>query len=181
VARHETPLPTVLEVMLKISQNSFAEHVIKVVGAEKAGRGTWEAGLRRAEALLKTLHFKTGSYRLADGSGMSRNNKLTAALVANMLVYADRHRKRLSLKGLLGRPGDVGTMEHRFSGDGYDKKVWAKTGYLWRVGALSGYAKSAGGTDVAFSILINNFRGGGNSAMKQIQERVVKAVGQHAR
>ena len=78
------------------------------------------------------------------------------------------------------KAGTDGSLARRLSGPEYKDKVHAKTGYLRGVGALSGYAETRSGIRVAFCILINNFKGkGGNVAMKEIENRIARAIVDH--
>ena len=177
LASRRTPLVGVLEIMLKQSNNVYAEHVIKTVGAVKGGRGSWGAGLARAEAMLKELHFNADEFELADGSGMSRNNRLPSSLICAVLVAMDRSESGDTFRVLLPSSGTDGSLARRLSDPDYRDRVHAKTGYLRGVGALSGYAETRSGIRVAFSILINNFKGeGGNRTMKDIENRIAKAI-----
>jgi len=178
LAVRSTPLTDVLRVMLEESHNGYAEHVIKTVGAETEGEGSWRAGLARTESLLRSLHFKAGQFKLADGSGISRNNRVTAALICAVLLEVERSGEGELLRELMASPGE-GTLARRFQEADYRDRVWAKTGYLHGVGALSGYARTRSGILVAFSVLINGFPGS-NSEMKRIEDGVVRAIIDHA-
>ena len=174
------PLSRVLSVMLKESQNMYAEAVVKTVGAEKGGEGSWLGGLRRSAALLRDLKFGPDTCTLADGGGMSRNNRLSPAIICAVLVEMERTGDGAGLRGLMASAGEDGTLKRRLRQAQYKGRIRAKTGYLRGVGALSGYARTRGGGHVAFSILINDYKGGGNTVMKQVQDRIARAVVDHA-
>jgi len=177
VAERRTPLKDVLRVMLRESQNMYAEAVVKTVGAERGEGGSWESGLDGAAEMIEALHFRADEFALADGSGMSRENRLPPALLCAVLLEMDREKYGQALAELLAAPGDPGTLEKRFGESQYCDRLRAKTGYIYRVGALSGYAQTKSGIRVAFCILINNFRNrGGNWAMKQIEDRIARAI-----
>ncbi len=175
VFQRRVSLLDVLHLMLVESINPFAEHVVKTIGAERKGKGTWEAGLKTISASLKTWGASADSFRLADGSGMSRRNRLTTGLICRVLRKMGKGPKGGLFRRLLAEPGE-GTLKHRFQRKPYRSRVQAKTGFLRRVGALSGYAKTKKGTDVAFSILINDFTRGSNPDMKQIEDQIVRVI-----
>ena len=181
LAVRRTPLRDVLRVMLRESQNMYAEAVIKTVGAELEGEGSWKAGLRRVGKMLEQIHFRADEFTLADGSGMSRNNRVPPGLLCVLMLEMAREQYGGALEQLLAAPGDSGTLENRFKDPAYADRLRAKTGYLSGVGALSGYAKTKSGREVTFSILINDFHSReGNWAMKQIEDRIARAVVDHA-
>jgi D-alanyl-D-alanine carboxypeptidase/D-alanyl-D-alanine-endopeptidase (penicillin-binding protein 4) len=172
------PLTDVLRVMLTGSENLYAEQVVKTIGAVKSGEGSWKAGLARMAGMLRGMGGAQDSFHLADGSGMSRKNRLTAELICRVLSkMADLGEKDFS--GLLAAPGE-GTLRRRFRTEPYRTSIRAKTGFLRKVGALCGYARTSGGGRVVFSILINDFTGGSNPDMKQIEDAVVRAIIDHA-
>jgi D-alanyl-D-alanine carboxypeptidase/D-alanyl-D-alanine-endopeptidase (penicillin-binding protein 4) len=71
--------------------------------------------------------------------------------------------------------GEDGTLGSRFRGDGKRGRVFAKTGTLTQVAALSGYAETASGRMIAFSILLNNHPGNSAEARRFI-DGVVEAL-----
>lgn len=179
LAERRTPIARVLSVMLKDSQNMYAEHVIKAVGAHASGGegGSWEAGLARTAAMLRAYHFRPDSFSLADGSGLSRDNRASAQALCEVLVEMDRSEAGRELRGMLSVAGVDGTLRRRLRTAPYKGNVEGKTGYLRGVGALSGYARTRSGVRVAFSILINDFKpAGNNSAMKQIEDSLARAI-----
>jgi len=182
LAVRRTPVKDVLRVMLQESQNMYAETVVKTVGAEQGGEGSWDAGLRCAAGMLRDLHFKDEEFKLADGGGMSRTNRLPPALLCAVLMDMNRSQYKGVLAELLAAPGEEGTLERRFKDPEYARRIRAKTGYLRGVGALSGYVEAKSGLHVTFSILINDFRDpSGNLGMKDVEDRIACAIVDHAR
>jgi len=177
VAERRTDLLPVLRVMLKRSVNLYAEQVIKTVGAETGGEGSWEEGLARAEELLRALGFSGEEFDLADGSGLAHANRLPPALLTALLVHMDRSEYGETFRELLPVCGVDGTLRSRLTQEPYRGAVRAKTGSLSGVSALSGYADTKGGIRVAFSILINDGRGVGNARqMRRVQDAICRAL-----
>ena len=184
LCERRTPLTRVLSIMLKESQNMYAEHVLKAVGAESTpGRpGSWESGCARVSAMLQGLGWTPSDYSLADGSGLSRNNRVSASIICSVLMAMDRLPAGRELPDMLATAGADGTLGRRLKAEPYAGNVQAKTGYVRGAGALSGYARTRAGTRVAFSILINNFTPPtDNSAMKDIEDAVLRAIVDRAR
>ncbi len=174
---HRTDLLTVLEVVNKRSQNFYAESVLKLLGARLCGRGTWAGGLEATREFLAEAGI-TGSYRLADGSGMSRNNAFTPEQLTALLRHMFFHRWGEEFLRTLPASGELDLKwERRLAERPYRGNVMAKTGYLSGVSTLSGYAKARSGSVYAFSILMNRIRG--ESRARAAQDRIVKAVIDH--
>jgi D-alanyl-D-alanine carboxypeptidase/D-alanyl-D-alanine-endopeptidase (penicillin-binding protein 4) len=96
--------------------------------------------------------------RLADGSGLSRDDRLSAALLVALLRRAATTPALYqALSRSLPVAGKDGTLADRMQGTAATGKVRAKTGTLTGVSCLSGYAEAAGNPRLAFSILMNGF------------------------
>ena len=172
---HRTDLLTVLEVVNKRSQNFYAESVLKLLGARHCDDGSWAGGLAVARELLAEAGIEEGSYRLADGSGMSRNNQFTPEQVTTVLRHMFYHRWNEEYLRTLPHSGERDLKwSRRLATSPYRGNVMAKTGYLSGVSTLSGYAKARSGTVYAFSILMNSIRGSGRA--KTAQDQIVKAI-----
>ncbi len=179
VAVHRTDLLTTIEVTNKRSQNFYAESLLKVLGAELCGEGTWEAGRRAiADFIGETLGFPAAAYELADGSGLSRNNRFTARQLTDLLAFMFVHPRGKEFLRSLPYSGEPDLRwERRLATPPYRGNVFAKTGGLRAVSTLSGYAKAVSGKLYAFSILMNEVRDG--SGALRAQDGIVKALIDH--
>lgn len=175
---HRTDLLTVLEVINKRSQNFWAESVLKLLGAELCGSGSWAGGIRAVEEFLTEIGLDTAELSLADGSGMSRNNRFTPRQLTHLLVHMFHHRWGGEFLRTLPFSGEEDlSWEKRLARAPYFGNVMAKTGYLSGVSTLSGYAKARTGKVYAFSILMNGIRG--LAKAKAAQDRIVAAIIDH--
>lgn len=175
---HRSDLLTALEVINKRSQNFYAEAVFKLLGAHQCGVGTWDGGRRAVTEFLDEVGIPEGSYNLADGSGMSRNNRFTPQQVTTLLEHMFYHPQGKEFLATLPYSGEGGLRwERRMAHGNYRGNVMAKTGYLSGVTALSGYAKARSGKVYAFAILSNGIRGKG--AANTAEDRIVKALIDH--
>ncbi len=154
---HETPLLSAIAVCNKRSQSLFAEEILKTLGAEKRGRGTWENGRAEVAAFLTSLGLDASRYQLADGSGRAHSNRASAAAYVDFLTaLASRWKHFETFKGTMAVSGAPdGTLRHRLQGDATIGKVWAKTGNVSGVVTLCGYVQAQSGQTYAFSILLN--------------------------
>jgi D-alanyl-D-alanine carboxypeptidase/D-alanyl-D-alanine-endopeptidase (penicillin-binding protein 4) len=161
VTRRSAPLSEIAKVLMKVSQNLYAETLIKTLGLQ-SGEGSIEAGDQVVHEVLDSWGVEPGSYLLVDGSGLSRYNYLTADTLVRVLrhIYLDpRHRgpfiEALPAGGVSGAEG--GTLARRFVGTRAAGNVHAKTGSIANVRALSGFLQTTDGEPLVFSIIANNF------------------------
>ena len=158
VLEHQSPpLSEIARVLMKVSQNLYAETFIKTLGAE--GGGTARAGQKVVREVLTAWGSPPESYILADGSGLSRYNFVCAEMLVGILrqMYRDpRHRDAFQATLPVGGQ-DGGTIARRFKGTRAEGNVKAKTGSIANVRALSGYVTTLDGEPLVFSILANNF------------------------
>ena len=175
VAEHRTDLLITLEVILKRSQNFYAESLVKTLGAELCGEGSWAAGLEVLAEYLDGIGIPRGSYQLADGSGMSRGNRMSPRQLTWLLGYMHRRplgREFIRSLSYSGEP--EANWERRLAEPPYRGNVVAKTGGLNGVSTLSGYAKGSSGRLYAFSILMNG--AAERWRAKRAQDRILRVL-----
>jgi serine-type D-Ala-D-Ala carboxypeptidase/endopeptidase (penicillin-binding protein 4) len=143
--------------MNRVSDNFFAEMLLKLIGAKVRGNGTTAAGAAVVRSTLRNHGVPLRGVRIADGSGLSAYDRLTAKAVTYLLIWgvSDAEFSRSFVRSL-PVAGVNGTLEDRLrSGPAY-RHVLAKTGTTNRASALSGYVTSASaGPRYVFAILQN--------------------------
>ncbi len=155
-----TPLETALIRSNRDSENLYAEALIKRIGREITQQpGSWENGgavIRMAISRRLSPALAT-SVVVADGSGMSRDNQVTADLLAQWLaaMWEDEELRRPYVESM-AVGGASGTLRTRFQEIRPKGTVKAKSGFLNGVVTLSGYLVTDAGRSVAFSILVND-------------------------
>jgi D-alanyl-D-alanine carboxypeptidase/D-alanyl-D-alanine-endopeptidase (penicillin-binding protein 4) len=148
------PLDVLLAHMLRESDNHLADGVFRMLGAS-TGDPTWRGGARAVRAALTDVDATWRGTRLADGSGLSRANRLTADVLVEVLrTMADGPRREEWLR-LLPVTGRSGTVESRLSGTQAVGRVHAKTGTLRDVRALAGTVPGVDGADHHLAVLAN--------------------------
>ncbi|MBI1373825.1 MAG: D-alanyl-D-alanine carboxypeptidase/D-alanyl-D-alanine-endopeptidase [Phycisphaera sp.] len=181
LAEVRTPIQSVLARCNKDSQNLFAECLVKRLGHAATGQpGSWSNGTNAATSFLESIGVDTDNLTLDDGSGMSRYNRVTPATLAMVLAHMYRADGSIATTYVtsLARPGEPGTLEHRFNDADLHGEVYGKSGYISGVYALSGYVIN-GDRAVAFSCLVNNFRPPSNGRYvtpKALFEQIVEAA-----
>ncbi|MEK6710512.1 MAG: D-alanyl-D-alanine carboxypeptidase/D-alanyl-D-alanine-endopeptidase [Nitrospinota bacterium] len=151
------PLGELVRDVNKISNNFMAEQVLKTLGAELHGLpGTAEKGLRVVRGFLVSAGVPADSFTLADGSGLSRLNRISAAGLAALLAAVHRDfRLRPEFMASLAVVGIDGTARRRIHRASTVRRVRVKSGLLDGVNALSGYGVAENGEELAFAILSN--------------------------
>ncbi len=157
LSHRSAPLSELARVLMKGSQNQYAETLLRTLGAQ-TGSGTAAAGRRIVREVLDGWGVAPDAYVLSDGSGLSRYNYLCAEMLVKVLrqMYRDpRHHDPFVAALPVG--GLDGTLAHRFIGTRAAGNVRAKTGSIANARTLSGYVTTADGETVVFSFLANNF------------------------
>ncbi|TVQ30682.1 MAG: D-alanyl-D-alanine carboxypeptidase/D-alanyl-D-alanine-endopeptidase [Phycisphaeraceae bacterium] len=160
IALVQTPMRVVMERCNTDSHNLYAEALIKRMGHELTGRpGSWSTG---AAAIRMVMQEKLNPRHaadvvIADGSGMSRQNRVTPQMIAQWLLALARDEEiRTALEESLPIPAESGTLRRRFGDTELRHTLRAKTGYLSGVTSLSGYLwDENSGRRIVFSILVN--------------------------
>lgn len=151
------PLAAIIDSVNKESQNLYAELLLRAVGAELWGEGTTEAGLRSQYNFLSEIGIREAEAILADGSGLSRNNLVTARSIVHLLEYVYHQDYFKPFYESLPISGVDGTLRHRFNRGDARWQIRAKTGTLADAMSLSGYINTNYGKIVVFSIIANRF------------------------
>ena len=176
--RIRTPLTTVLERCNTNSQNLYAESMLKRIGHEnELAPGSWANGSRAVRMVVidRLGPEHADGIRQSDGSGMSRNNRVTPETVTAWLrSFAQDPELGESFIESLADPEKTGTLKGRFEGLPSDIAFACKTGYINGVSCLSGVVTDSEGGGYAFSVLCNQIpsRVPIRSA-KKLQESVV--------
>lgn len=162
-----TSIGAVLYRCNKDSQNLFAECLLKRLGRAVTGNpGSWENGAAAVRQFLaERLGPSAAAVVISDGSGMSRDNRVTARTLVQLLVSMARDPQVGPLfMQSLSQAGRDGTLERRL-GQELSGQLWGKTGYIAGVSTLSGYlvlprkvdpSGHVSGGVVAFSFLFND-------------------------
>ncbi len=169
----QTTLPTVLARCNKYSQNLFAEALLKRIGRRLTGSpGSWDNGAAAVRAFLnQRIGPRGAAVVIADGSGLSRHNRVTARVLVDLLqsmhedkVLGPALRQSLSISGVDGTLGK--RFRRKLAG-----RIYGKSGYIDGVSCLSGYLVTGGpgaggrvqfdGTGehtIAFSFMFNGIK-----------------------
>jgi D-alanyl-D-alanine carboxypeptidase len=140
------------------SVNWMAEHLFQRLGEKRYGPPATSAkGLRSIKLYLSAFDLPQGGLTIADGSGLSRKNRVTARAMSAYLYQATNRPWFPRFLAALPRPGFEGTVRNL----GYENSRFrVKTGHLDDVFSLAGYGYDRSGRGLIF-VFIVNFRGKG--------------------
>lgn len=147
---------------MKLSNNTMADMLVKTMGQEVYGKGDLLTGLQVMREYGRTIGMDFSKWHLADGSGLSMANKVTANELTQLLVAMEPNKAfytGLPVGGVSERLIG-GTLKNRFTQSPLKYNVVAKTGYIPKTYALSGYVTAKSGKTFAFSILTSQQTGG---------------------
>jgi len=157
------PLADVVGEMLANSDNNTAELMVKEIGLDSggAGPGTRQAGLDAMTGQLRSWGIDTTGTVMADGSGLSLDNRLTCAALLNVLQRFD---PGSPVGAGLPVAGESGTLADVFVDHPLAGRLRGKTGTLNNppfnedppaVKALAGYVPVDGGGAVEYALILN--------------------------
>ena len=135
------------------SVNRMAEHLFRRIGEERFGPpATPEKGGRAIARYLAGFDLPEGGLTVVDGSGLSRQDRVTARAMASYLEQVARRPWFPRFLATLPRPGVEGTV----SDLGYVNRLFrVKSGRLDDAFSLAGFAADRDGREVVFVFLVN--------------------------
>lgn len=151
-----TKLTDILGQANRLSRALCAESLLKRFGAAPGRQGSWSSG---SAAVGRFLTDKVGAsedqFVIDDGSGLSRKNRISPALIVDVLRYMHKGHDAEAFRESLAVWGQSGTLWKRSRKSVLAGRVFAKTGYIDGARSLSGYLRTKRGRWIAFSILMN--------------------------
>lgn len=161
------PFSVIASQTLKPSQNLYTELILRTLGkvapppatatTSNLGQTSEELGIEAVKSFLKTVGIQPDALNLDDGSGLSRNDMITAEASVQLLTFMSKHRYASVFRDALPIGGVDGTLRNRFRSTPAENNVRAKTGSLSSAASLGGYVTTAAGEKLAFSIMVNNY------------------------
>jgi D-alanyl-D-alanine carboxypeptidase/D-alanyl-D-alanine-endopeptidase (penicillin-binding protein 4) len=160
------PLSVIAAQTLKPSQNLYTELILRTLGksvtpngtASSTERTTTDDGIEAVKTFLRGAGIEPRSQVvMADGSGLSRHDYITANATLQLLTYMSTHRYASVFRDALPIAGVDGTLKTRMRGTPAAGNLRAKTGTINGVASLSGYVTTAAGERLVFSIILNNY------------------------
>lgn len=167
---HSSSLAALVRHTNQVSDNYFAETILKGIGARFAKAGTMLAGSAVVRGFEKQLGISSSVF---DGSGLSRSDGISPSTVGRLLLAVDDEPWFSTLYRSLPLAGHSGTLRKRMRGTAASGRCRAKTGTLIGVSALAGYCRSRSNHRIAFALMMN-----GTSVWKAraLQDRIAATL-----
>ena len=169
-------IDTILNHMLKESDNFYAESMFYQTAASAGRRPAKASDVRMlTKQLIKRLGLGGNPYKIADGSGLSLYNYVSAELLVRLLRYAYSKPDIFDhLLPALPIAGVDGTLKKRMTDGAARGNVMAKTGTLTGISSLAGYLTTASGRQLCFAIINQGVMR--NKDGRDFQDRVCNAL-----
>jgi D-alanyl-D-alanine carboxypeptidase/D-alanyl-D-alanine-endopeptidase (penicillin-binding protein 4) len=164
-ALESPPFSLIAAQTLKPSQNLYTELILRTLGTMTPPPPTMppirqtseDLGIEAIKSFLKSAGIAADSLRLNDGSGLSRDDLITAEATVQLLTFMNKHRYADVFRAALPIAGVDGTLRNRMRNTPAQNNVRAKTGSLSSAASLGGYVTTAAGEKLAFAIIVNNY------------------------
>ena len=151
------PMAEIVARMLRHSDNTTAEMLLKDIGRRLSGSARAEAVVSVRDVLQRQLEAQVAGVEISDGSGLSLHNRLTCDLIARLLLQAG---PGSPLVEGLAEAGETGTLQDCEAAPvpaaaDAPGTVWAKTGTLNDVSSLAGVTVARNGDVLTFALISN--------------------------
>ena len=172
------PMGSLLRYMVQRSDNHLADTIFRSLGAAR-GDSTWIGAAGATAEILAPLRLDWSGVVLADGSGLSRSNRVSSDFLAQLEARMWQSNLREQWVELLALSGRRGTLRSRFLGTPAEQRVYGKTGSLRDVSALVGTVAGSRGRRLHFAIVGNRLES--TDRMREATDRVVVAMAEEIR
>ncbi|MCL8251593.1 MULTISPECIES: D-alanyl-D-alanine carboxypeptidase/D-alanyl-D-alanine-endopeptidase [Aeromicrobium] len=144
----------IVETLVRVSDNEAAEVVLRQLALASGRAASFDGGTEAVAAALTSAGIPTDGLKLGDGSGLSRDNRISPTTLVRTLQRATGSSRTSELLADLPVSGFTGTLVDRFAGLATARgSVRAKTGTLTGIHSLAGYAIDADGRPVLFAVM----------------------------
>ena len=159
------------------SVNLFAEGLLNGVAFKLTGDGS-NSNARKIYNEFFASRIDTLGLRLYDGSGLSRNNRITAAHFCDLLNYMTQSPMADEFFNSLPVAGKSGTISELCKGAAGDGRIYAKSGTMTGIKSYAGYINTLSGKKLAFAFVVNGYSCS-QSTVKQQMEILLNQLAQY--
>jgi len=151
------PLREIVKAINKVSQNLYAELLLRTLGKVYMNNGSARGGIAVVKQFLASIGIDTSRLAMFDGSGLSHLDMVTPKQVITLLRALYRSSVKDDFLDSLPIAGMDGTIRNRMKMTAAQGNVRAKTGYISNTRSLSGFVNTKDGEPLVFSLLVNNY------------------------
>ncbi|MCI4063142.1 D-alanyl-D-alanine carboxypeptidase/D-alanyl-D-alanine-endopeptidase [Micromonospora sp. R77] len=175
------PLIRLVDIMISDSDNVIAEFMARQVALARNKPASFAGGAAATDEVIAELGLPADEISLADGSGLSRTNRISPSLLTDLLTLAGNgsHPELAAIFGGLPVGGWSGTLDERYQAAGTKAGagvVRAKTGTLTGVNAIAGLVTTADGRLLTFAVLTDRTPPDTLDATRQALDRISSAL-----
>jgi serine-type D-Ala-D-Ala carboxypeptidase/endopeptidase (penicillin-binding protein 4) len=157
VAWQSPPLGDIVKSINKYSNNMMTRQLLLTLGLNQSHPpATVDKGVAAIHEYLDRITVDRSSLVIANGSGLSRDTRLTARLLTDSLLYAWQQPIMPEFLASLPLAGLDGTMEERLADEPARGRIHVKTGSLSGVAGIAGYVHALSGRRYAVVALVNH-------------------------
>ena len=168
VLHEETSAP--MHALLSLANTESHNFTAEVLMRQASGLWDVRAASRATERWMYEQGLPIQGLRVADGSGLSRNNRVTSRTIAALLMRMDQHPFSAYYQASMAIAGQRGTLRNLYRGSVLDGRFRGKTGTISGVRSISGYLQTADGP--RYVSMISNGSVRPNTLMGQILRSV---------
>lgn len=155
---HSPPLASIIWHTNHVSQNFYAESLLRTLSLMETGYGSTPGGVNIVYEYFKQNGINTGGFYMVDGSGVSRFDAISVKQLVKLLeVYRKDTMNFDTFYNSLPVAGQSGTLSSICKGTAAEKNVRAKSGYMSRVRSYAGYVTTKSGRTLTFAMIANNY------------------------
>ena len=169
------PLWQILQYMVQRSDNQIADGVFRTIGLV-AGKPNWQGSRDEVNDALRTIGVDPAGIAMPDGSGLSRQARVTPAQLTAVDEAMTRGANGRIWLELMATAGHSGTLRNRLVGTPAEGRVRGKTGTLDDVRALSGVVLSDVQARYRFVVIGNDLDQNGIVAVRRLQDDLAQLL-----
>ncbi len=169
------PLSEIIKVTNYESNNVYAEALLKTLGLEFQGEGSYTCGAKAVKELLSDSDaIEVRGMKVVDGSGLSRVNHVSVATLCEVLMSMHENQAYVAS---LPYPGSESTVKNMLKSSSERDRVRMKSGSMGGVRGLSGYILPINEEEmVMFSIVVNNYACSSGAMQKKMEEIILLLI-----
>ncbi len=151
-------LSEIVNVTNRVSNNFYAETILKTIGKQLTGVGSYDSSIVAVNRLMDSLELNRDGFTMSDGSGLSRQNYVSPKFLCDFYAMIEENGIFAYFFESLPYPGGNGTLRNVLKNEDVNvkKRIHAKSGSLSGVRCYAGYVETKAGL-ARFAILVNNY------------------------